>query len=453
MVKLVDQLFSSQLVEFLADLRQRMAEPNPLLQRQLRLVLLDTAATAIANLSVPELVALQQQQSHLSPGKQRLPGFCTALTPAASALVLAASACWDELVEGYAPSHGRPALHAVPLCLSLGHALGGRPGGRLSRTLEALLLAYELGARLGESYRVPPGEHVDGTWGTVVASLTAAVLLDVGASAEIDAVSIALCQMSRSLFAAVQEGNNCRLLYAGLAASRGVDLALAAAAGWRGPKALDGDPVLLRLEAMPLDLAPRRTLAINGGYVKLQPGARHLHYAAEAARIWRVRFGAGSDRGSTVSSQVGPGPIQLRTYPEAIQYCGQSDPSNRIQAQFSLAFAVAASLRWGTLERKCFTSQALADPDLRLLMGRIQLVAVEDGEGRWAEVVMSDAAGELQSARVDGLPGDPDQPITEAQRLKKAKDLMDPVLGDAATDRLISHWLEATGSSPLWPVS
>ena len=68
-------------------------------------------------------------------------------------LVLAASACWDELVGGYAPARGRPALPAVPLCLSLGSAPGERLGSNLNRSLEALLLAYELGARLGESYR------------------------------------------------------------------------------------------------------------------------------------------------------------------------------------------------------------------------------------------------------------------------------------------------------------
>jgi hypothetical protein len=26
------------------------------------------------------------------------------------------------------------------------------------------------------------------------------------------------------------------------------------------------------------------------------------------------------------------------------------------------------------------------------------------------------------------------------------------VLGEAATDRLVSHWLDASGTSPLWPL-
>ncbi len=441
--------FLDQLAALLADLRHRLAEPDPSLQRQLRLVWLDTASTAIANLSAPELLALQRQYGRLAPGEHRLPGFQTALTPAAAALVMAASCCWDELVEGYAPAHGRPALHAVPLCLSLGHSLGSR----LDKTLEALLLAYELGARLGESYRVPPGEHVDGTWGTAVASLAAAVMLEIGASGELQAVSAALCQMSRSLFAAVREGASCRLLYPGLAASRGLDLAMAAAAGWRGAESLARDPVLLELEAMPLDLAPRTTLAISCGYVKLLPGARHLHYAAAAARLWRQRHGPVPDPVASASSADGNGCIQLRTYPEALHYCGHGAPTNRIQAQFSLVFAVAASLRWGELHREQFTPEALGDPDLRALMGRIQLVAAAEEAGRWAELSLPDAHGTLQSARVDGLPGDPSHPVTEGERLAKARTLIEPVLGGAASNVLIEHWLEAPGSSPLWPIS
>ncbi len=440
--------FLDQLATFLADLRRRLAEPDPSLQRQLRLVWLDTAATAIANLSEPELVALQQQYGRLSPGEHRLPGFHAALSPAASALVLAASCCWDELVEGYAPAHGRPALHVVPLCLSLGQSLDSR----LDKALEALLLAYELGARLGECYRVPPGEHVDGTWGTAVASLAAAVMLEIGSSGERMAVSAALCQMSRSLFAPVQEGASCRLLYPGLAASRGLDLAVAAAAGWRGSEALDHDPVLLALKAMPLDLAPRSSLAISGGYVKLLPGARHLHYAAEAARLWRQRHGPVLDTGSSAAPLDGAGPIQVRTYPEAIHYCGQRAPVNRIQAQFSLAFAVAASLRWGELHREQFTPEALGDAGLQALMRRIHLVAAAGESGRWAEVTLADARGHSQSTRVDGLPGDPSQPIAEEARLAKARDLMEPVLGGGDSGALIEHWLEAAGSSPLWPL-
>ena len=110
--------------------------------------------------------------------------------------------------------------------------------------------------------------------------------------------------------------------------------------------------MLLALEAMPIDLAPRPTLASSCGYVKLLPGARHLHYAAAAAQLWRQRFGDGFDWQSGVLPQDGTGPIQLRTYPEAIQYCGQSAPSNRIQAQGRLKVSHKADC--AALQGCCF---------------------------------------------------------------------------------------------------
>jgi 2-methylcitrate dehydratase PrpD len=440
------QPFHQQLASFLVELRRRLAEPDALLQHQLRLVWLDTAATALANLSQPELVALQRLHGRLAPGACRLPGFCTGLTPAGAVLVLGASACWDELVEGYAPAHGRPALHGVPVAMGLGRSLG--------QSLESLFLSYELGARLGEAYRVPPGEHVDGTWGTAVAALAAAVLLEIGASGELEAVTAALCQMSRSLFASVREGASCRLLVPGLAASRGMDLAVAAAAGFRGPQALAADPVLLALAAMPVDLSPRRSTAISAGYVKLLPGARHLHYAAAAAKAWLQRHGGGCvDPSQPGSNERWSSPIQLRTYPEAIHYCGQPAPTNRIQAQFSLAFAVAATLRWGEMGREQFTPEALLDDGLQALLGRIELIAVADQGGRWAELVLADGGGTLRSARVDGLPGDPGLSISDSQRLCKARELLAPVLGGTGSESLINHWLEAPAASPLWPLS
>ena len=114
---------------------------------------------------------------------------------------------------------------------------------------------------------------------------------------------------------------------------------------------------------------------------------------------------------------------------------------------------MAASLRWGDLRREHFSPTALVDDELQALLGRIELVAVDGQTGRWAELVMADSEGILRSARVEGLPGDPGLPIADTQRLHKARALLEPVLGDEASDKLIHHWLEAPDSSSLWPLS
>ena len=437
------KLFAARAKSFLADLRLRLAAGDPALERQLRLTFLDTASTALGSLSTPELIALQRQHARVSPGSLRLPGFAESLTPLGAALVLAASACWDELVEGYAPAHGRPALHVVPICMVLGQTIEAAMGG--------LFLGYELGARIGEWYQVPLGEHVDGTWGTPAAALTAAALLDIGIENEIAAISSAMCQMSRSLFGALKEGASCRLLYPGLAAARGIDLAIAAAAGFTSPKDIDTDPVLSTIGKGIIDLEPSTVLAIHSSYVKILPGARHLHYAAEAAKQWHKKYGENIGIGRNEFKRLQSSAIELHTYPEACKYCGNSNPTNRIQAQFSLVFAVAAALRWGELKTDCFKESNLQDPILQSLIRKIRLVPIDGEASRWAELVVVEDSHMALKARVDSLPGDPESPISIQYRLAKAHALLDPIVGRQDAAVLVEHWMEAPKTSSLWP--
>ncbi len=415
------------------------------LQRCLRLVLVDTMAAAVAGLGEPPLLALQEHQQRLAPGPVRLPGMSRSLAAGAAAQVLAAAACYDELVEGYAPSHGRPALHVVPVCLALGQALH-RP---LGEVLSALLQGYELGARFGEAYTVPEGEHVDGTWGTVAATVAASALLQAPAPQRAGALTAALAQMSRSLYLPVQEGATSRLLHPGLAAARGIDLALAAAAGFLGPEGLDQDPVLTALWRQPPDLGRRAGCALETGYVKLLPGARHLHYAATAALRWRQRRNAAPERSPWSPQQ--PGSIRLRTYAEACTYCDNPRPRNRIQAQFSLRFAVAATLLWGELRPASFCEERLADPRLWALLERISVEAADDHPNRWAQLMVREPDGHEDAELVEGLPGDPGLPIGEPERLAKALALLEPSLGRQQAANLLRHWLEAPRQAPLLP--
>lgn len=436
-------IFTARAKSFLVDLRLRLAADDPDLERQLRFTFLDTASTALGSLAAPELIALQKQHARLSPGSLRPPGFAESLTPSGAALVLAASACWEELVEGYAPAHGRPALHVVPICMVLGKTI--------EAAMEALFLGYELGARIGEWYQVPLGEHVDGTWGTPAAALTAAALLDIGIENETAAISSALCQMSRSLFIALKEGASCRLMYPSLAVARGIDLAIAASAGFTSPKDIDTDPVLSEIGNGAIDLEPRTALAIHSSYIKIVPGARHIHYAAEATKLWLKKYGENIGLSQRNFGRLLLSTIELHTYPEACKYCGNPNPTNRIQAQFSLVFAVAATLRWGELKTDYFKDDNLKDPILQSLIQQIKLVSINGEASRWAELVVAENSEIRLGARVDSLPGDPESPINTEQRLAKAQALLEPLIGQGDTEVLIEHWMDASKSSSLWP--
>ena len=334
--------------------------------------------------------------------------------------MLSAAAPWNELVEGNAKAHGRPALHVVPISLGLGLSLHST----LDQILQAIFQGYEIGTRFGEAYSVPPGEHVDGTWGTIAATVAACTLLKNTPDQTRGAINAALCQMSRSLFAPVEAGAGSRLLYSGLSAQTGLQLALAARAGLHGP-ARPGRPSSDHQQRWPSapDFTVRPKFVIEESYVKLYPGARHLHYGMDAALNWRQSHGYSSEQ--QLRQEDIPGTITIETYPEAIKYCDQSQPSNRIQAQFSLQYATCACLLTGDTSTNIFDQSWLNHPEVAILMSRTKLLANGHQPGRWATLHLTDRQGRTSHGESRHLKGDPGNPLSVDDRITKAQRLIE----------------------------
>ena len=79
-----------------------------------RLVLLDTAATIVNGLAEAKIQAYAQNNAVLDQGYLHFPGVKQTLSMHGLISVLSAAAPWNELVEGHATSHGRPAAGNAP---------------------------------------------------------------------------------------------------------------------------------------------------------------------------------------------------------------------------------------------------------------------------------------------------------------------------------------------------
>ena len=143
--------------------------------------------------------------------------------------------------------------------------------------------------------------------------------------------------------------------------------------------------------------------------------------------------------------------IQLRIYPEAIRYCNQPKPENRIQAQFSLQFAVASTLIHGSLQSQCFTQEQLESPRVQKLMQAIALESDAKPQGRWAEIVISTPSDGEQSALIQGVDGDHIDAEIEEHLLDHRQQLMEPVVGAETSKALIQHWWTAPLTEQLLP--
>lgn len=401
-----------------------------------RLLLLDTLGCAIAGLGRAEVDRYARRLG--GPGGLVCPGFPAGLVPQHFGHVMALAACWDEACEGLARAHGRPGLHAVPAAVAV--ALAG--DRTLGATLDAVVLGYEMGGRLGEAWRIRPGMHVDGTWGTIAAAVAAAALATgAGAAAIGAAVQAAACALPASLYAPVRQGATMRNLYVAQAVSRGIETAYALAAGVGAPTQVLDDAVGLTFDSQRLGaLAPPQVWLILEGYFKPFAAVRHVHYGAQAALDWRARYGNATEKIESIA---------LRTYAEANTYCGNRAPKHAIQAQFSLTYGVAHALVRGSLGPEAYDATALADPEIRRLE---ECIAVDGGEvfpsGRGAvlEIV---ADGTKTEVAVDGVVGDPDRPMRANAVVAKFHRYGGGRIGKTAAGELAARIMDAPLERPL----
>jgi 2-methylcitrate dehydratase PrpD len=396
-----------------------------------RLLLLDSLGCALAGLTHPRVAAFARAMEAAFPGDVRLAG--ASLAPGAAAAVLAAATCWDEANEGLARAHGRPALPVAPMAL-VARAHGADP----QVALAAFALGYEVAARAGEAWRIRPGMHVDGSWHSLGAAACAAHLHGLDAAGIARAVRLAACQIPFALYAPIAAGMDGRNSYPAHAALLGHIAAAASASGMDAPGGGFAEARRIALgQDTPAETAPPGIWLLEEAYLKPFAGVRHAHYAAAAALALRGRASRNAQR------------ITLATYAEALRYAGNRAPSAAIAAQFSLSWAVAAALIQGDLGPAAYTEAALADPRLREIEARIELVEDQalTAANRRGAILTVDG----ESATVTRVTGDPDQPMSEAEATAKFTRFATPSLGEAGVARAIAAILHDAPADGLLP--
>jgi len=397
-----------------------------------RLLLLDTVGCLLAGLRHPEVKQLGQALRLAFPGDTVWPTSDIKLGAGGLAALGAAAACWDEACEGNSAAHGRPGLPVVPALL----ALSATRDVSLGELLVALVTGYEIGARAGEAWRIPPGWHVDGSWHSL--GVAAAVArLSAGPHAIQPAIEASACQIPASLYLPIAAGSVLRNTYPAHAVLLGMLSASAAAAGFAMPHGAFEDArrrVLRATEAGPT--TPAGEWTILAGYLKPYAGVRHTHYGVEAALRLRAQRAFPPERIDA---------IRLTTYPEAVQYCGNRAPRSAIQAQFSLSYAIAAALVLGDLGPNAYDD--IGDPVITRLEQRVTVEADPARLRADAQLTIA-VGGENLTETVDAVAGDPAMPMTREQVTDKVRRYVTPMLGDRGTQALIRFFLDGEPDQP-----
>jgi 2-methylcitrate dehydratase PrpD len=169
-----------------------------------RLVMLDSIGAIIAGSAEPEMQAAMKRLGKTAKARRAGSPLLTAFAGGTAGTML-------EIDEGNQYARGHPGIHVVPAVMAV--AENRRVSGE--EAILALVLGYEIGARIGIASKLRVTMHPHGTWGVVGAALAVAKLhrgsaREIGSSINV-ASSFGLTTSRRTML----EGATVRNTYAG----------------------------------------------------------------------------------------------------------------------------------------------------------------------------------------------------------------------------------------------
>ena len=330
-------------------------------------VMADSLAVTVVGAQEEEVRAMTERIV-VPGGKQvaTLIGAGIQTEPLKAALINGTAGTFLELDEGNQFARGHPGIHVIPAALAVAEEmnLSGR------EVLTALVLGYEIAARIGIACKIRMSMHPHGTWGTVGAAVAVGKLMgyDEGAMREIINVSssLGLATSRRTML----EGGLVRNVYAGVTGYMGILAHELVQSGFTGEA--DGLQTVFGAvvsdtfmpEEMTKDLGGRFEIARN--YFKRHACCRYNHATLDALGDIIAKAPGGRLKPNEVVK------VEVKTYSLAAQLC-DPNPKNTLAGKFSIPFAVATFVVNGSTGVGSFTPQAIQNPVTKELAQRVMV--------------------------------------------------------------------------------
>ncbi|EFH85035.1 MmgE/PrpD family protein [Ktedonobacter racemifer] len=411
------------LATFLADLRYEDL-PQPVIERTKELFL-DWLASALAGRSARPVQILERLAAHMGPAdgpseilvsrRRTSPLFAALVNGAASHIVE------QDDVQNEAVFH--PGTVVFPAVLAGAQDIGA-PGRDL---LLAAVVGYEAGVRVGaflgrSHYRV---FHTTGTAGTLGAAAGVAHLLKADPQVMIHALGSAGTQAA-GLWEFLRDAADSKQLHTAKAAADGLLAAYLARDGFTGARhILEGKQGMAA--GMSSDADPRKLTAGLGERwavletsFKFHASCRHTHPSADALLQALQEHQLTAERIAHIRAHV---------HQAAIDVLGPVNDARTVhQAKFSMGFVLALIALYQQAGIGEFTEEALQDPRIREVLGRVEMVFDPEIDAayprQWiGKVEVETTDGEVFTSRVDIPKGDPGNILTRAELEDKARRL------------------------------
>jgi 2-methylcitrate dehydratase len=317
----------------------------------------------------------------------------------------------------------------VPTALAMGEQVGA--GGR--QVLEAIVLGYELNARIANTVQLIERGWHHTTMGVLVTPLLAGKLL-----------ALSHDQLGQALAISASYGFTTDAMHRGglsmmrnlaypLTAYTGILAALLARDGYTGPpEALDGEAgFLAQVEVDPGDLA----------------SAFSDHETYFTARTIIKEFACSTISQGPVSAVLGIArreglrpddfaAIRVQTFKRAWEVGGdpaRRHPDNKESADHSMYYVISAGLLDGDVGPAQFEQSRIESPDVHALIDRITIEWLPELDPQWppkrpAIIEVTTRDGRHFEERIVNPPGDPDNPLDDEQLRGKFHRLTSRVL-------------------------
>lgn len=390
---------------FIAGFRFETLKPGTV--EQTGYILLDTMGAIAGGAAEPEMQALTKTMTVGASGAASVIGAGIKTAPQTAAFLNGAAGTFLEMDEGNRFAKGHPAIHVLPALWA--HAETHRLSGKA--LMEALVLGYEIGARIGIATNLRPSMHPHGTWGTVGAAVALARLKGYDAAKTREAINVASSLTLATSKRTMLEGGTVRNAYAGVSNQMGlmaIDMVEAGFVGERdGLASVFGRVVSESFDTGKMIESLGGDWQIDRNYFKLHSCCRYNHGALDALDILLAKARVEPDQIER---------IDVASYLYAAELDDQS-PRNTLAGKFSVPFAVATRLVRGSSAVENFTWDAVRDSRVQAMAKRVfvsedKAMSAKLPQFRPARVALKLIDGRTLSESVEANRGDDQDPYS-----------------------------------------
>jgi 2-methylcitrate dehydratase PrpD len=368
------------------------------------------------------------------PGNSWVIGTAHRAAPRDAGFLNGIASTWHDFDDGSTIAYSHPGSQSIPAAIAAAQALP--VSGR--ELLCAVVLGYEVSARVGRASKMRVAVHPHGTLGVIGSAVAVARLQGLDEARMRHVINVAATMAMTTNRQAMLDQATVRNVYSGHSALAGLNAVQLVQAGFTGQRdgigftygtvIADGFDARRMIEGLGSDWL------ILQGYFKLHPAGRYSHAAIDALQAALATLP--QDRLDPAAIKR----IEVRAFQMAALLSGKTITTS-FGAKFSIPFALATIIVHGRSGIDCFDIEAVENALVQALVAKVDVSEDLAYTKAYPDRQLCDVLIELNDGReirgrCEIMKGEPSNPHRPEEVEKKFYDLTVPVWGAERAGKL-----------------